>query len=254
MKKNRKFVVIIVMLTVLSSITFGVSKIGDKIGDVLFTDIVTEINSQEVESFNINGSTAIYVSDLKKIPGVTVTWNSEQRKVIVSSETIVEKEESSNEQSNDIDIDKGFSRDYPMELGEVITLIDNENQNMHNISITEIIRGPEAYNIVKAENQFNDDLGSGYEYLLAKVKITVVELTTNSIEVDGYWDFDAVSSDGITYDNVSVTFDDTSDYEEFNRKLYEGAEFEGWASFVVRKDDNKPKALYGDQVWFNLYK
>jgi len=40
--------------------------IGDKINDILYTDIRTEINGKTVESFNINGLTAIYVSVLKR--------------------------------------------------------------------------------------------------------------------------------------------------------------------------------------------
>jgi hypothetical protein len=85
-----KKVLIIVLLVVLtSSMVFADSQIGDKINDVLHTDIVTEINGQEVESFNINGSTAIYVTPLQTI-GATVNWNGENRRLNIFNINIVE--------------------------------------------------------------------------------------------------------------------------------------------------------------------
>lgn len=252
--KIRKIsIMVLLSIILISSIAYTSPRIGERINDVLFTDIVTEINGEEIELFNINGSTAIYVSELEKIPSISVEWDSEQRKVLVSSEVIKDNEEAKEDEINNEDLENGFSKSNSVELGEVKKIIENDAENKYNLSITRVIRGPEAYNLIKSENQFNDDLADGYEYILAKVKISVVELTTNYIEVEGFWDFDAVSSDGITYDNVSVTFDNTSNYEEFDRKLYEGAVFEGWTSFVVRKNDERSKALYKESVWFNLF-
>lgn len=81
----KKLSAILIILIISISIGFGAisPQIGDKIGDVLYTDIVTEINGQEVESFNINGSTAIYVTQTKKL-GYDVAWNGEERLVEVT--------------------------------------------------------------------------------------------------------------------------------------------------------------------------
>jgi len=80
---RKKVVVIFLFLFVSISFSFG-DKIGDKINDVLYTDIITEINGQEVESFNINGSTAIYVSEVE-ILGYDVTWNGDSRTVTIEN-------------------------------------------------------------------------------------------------------------------------------------------------------------------------
>lgn len=82
MKKRKIAIVIVVLVLLISSITYSNSRIGDKINDVLFTDIVTEINGQEVESFNINGSTAIYVSEAKKL-GYQINWDGENRLITI---------------------------------------------------------------------------------------------------------------------------------------------------------------------------
>lgn len=57
--------------------------IGTKYGDVLYTDIKTFIDGKEIESFNINGSTAIYFRDLKSFGAVN--WDDESR---ISSLTV----------------------------------------------------------------------------------------------------------------------------------------------------------------------
>ena len=83
--KKRSIVVFILISLISLSVSFGVEhSIGDKINDVLFTDIITEINGQQIESFNINGSTAIYVNSAKKL-GYDVIWNGEKRLVTIKN-------------------------------------------------------------------------------------------------------------------------------------------------------------------------
>jgi len=56
--------------------------VGDIIGDVLSTDIVTYINDTEVASFNINGRTAIVAQDLSCF-GFSVQFSEEQRTLTI---------------------------------------------------------------------------------------------------------------------------------------------------------------------------
>ena len=89
MKKN----IIILILTFalilgLASNTFGLmssNTIGELLGNVLSTDIVTYINDKIVPSFNFDGRTAIYATDLREA-GFTVTWNNDTRSVSIVSE------------------------------------------------------------------------------------------------------------------------------------------------------------------------
>jgi len=80
----KKILIIMLLIVVTGTIGFASPQIGDKIDDVLYTDIVTEINGQEVESFNINGSTAIYVTQATKL-GYDVIWNGDKRLVTVKN-------------------------------------------------------------------------------------------------------------------------------------------------------------------------
>jgi len=70
----KKILTVMLLIVMSSTIGFASPQIGDKIDDVLYTDIVTEINGREIESFNINGSTAIYVTQATKL-GYDVIWN-----------------------------------------------------------------------------------------------------------------------------------------------------------------------------------
>ena len=55
------------------------SKVGKKVHNVLYTDIVTYINGKKVTSYNINGRTIIYFDDLKVFG--SVTYNNSTRKI-----------------------------------------------------------------------------------------------------------------------------------------------------------------------------
>lgn len=54
-----------------------VQKVGTVAGDVLYTDIKTYVQGQEVESFNIGGETAIRLSDLERAG--TLAWDEKTR-------------------------------------------------------------------------------------------------------------------------------------------------------------------------------
>ena len=84
---RKKFTIsLILFLLVLSSINFADTnhKIGDKIEDVLYTDILTEINGREIQSFNINGFTTIYVTQAQKL-GYNVNWDGDKRLVSIKN-------------------------------------------------------------------------------------------------------------------------------------------------------------------------
>ncbi len=80
----KKIISIIIVIALLMSFNFATSQnsIGDKIGEVLYTDIITKINGVPVDSFNINGSTAVYVSSVKEL-GYKHIWNNDKREVII---------------------------------------------------------------------------------------------------------------------------------------------------------------------------
>ena len=74
-------IVIIIVLVLISSFNFTAVQIGDAIGDVLYTDIVTKINGVNINSFNINDITA-YIIELRKFD-CDVKCDGNKRKVEV---------------------------------------------------------------------------------------------------------------------------------------------------------------------------
>ncbi|MCT4583811.1 MAG: hypothetical protein N4A54_02705 [Peptostreptococcaceae bacterium] len=62
--------------------------IGDVIGEINYSDIKTFVKNKEVESFNINGKTAIYVEDLKEI--LNVSYDDKKRIVNINDKKLLE--------------------------------------------------------------------------------------------------------------------------------------------------------------------
>lgn len=123
---NKKIAAIVLVLVLVTSFAFG-----DKIGEVISTDIVTYIDGIEIPSFNFNSRTGIYVKDLEKA-GFKVLWDSEKRRVDIISETISKVPESIGKvtYSDEIVIN------IPKELIENELFITDKKGNMiRNISI-----------------------------------------------------------------------------------------------------------------------
>ena len=84
--KLRSFAIsIIIVMLLQGSITANNYSIGDIIGDILYTDIVTYINGKKINSYSLNGRTAIVAEDLVNY-GFEVKWNEESRELHISKE------------------------------------------------------------------------------------------------------------------------------------------------------------------------
>ena len=83
--KKIKFILSSLCLTILSSVTLTVTaaNVGDVIGQVLKTDIVTRIDKTDIRSYNINNFTAIVAEDLLQY-GFDVVWNPSNRTLSVT--------------------------------------------------------------------------------------------------------------------------------------------------------------------------
>ena len=57
-------------------------KIGDVIGEAVYTDIIASINDYNITSYNINNYTAVVAEDLRNY-GFDVTWVSEERALYI---------------------------------------------------------------------------------------------------------------------------------------------------------------------------
>ncbi|EEL30961.1 hypothetical protein bcere0019_59460 [Bacillus cereus Rock3-28] len=103
------------------------------------------------------------------------------------------------------------------------------------VSILEVIRGEQAFGILKKENEFNEPAPEGKEWVLVKVKGKVVDAETQDFEyLLSDMNFKLVSKEGQVYNHElsAVT------PNQLHQKLYKGAEGEGYISQVVNAGDD----------------
>ncbi|CAH2464438.1 MULTISPECIES: hypothetical protein [Bacillus cereus group] len=103
------------------------------------------------------------------------------------------------------------------------------------VSILEVIRGEQAFAILKQENQFNKPAPEGKEWVLVKVKGKVVDAETQDFEyLLSDMNFKLVSKEGQVYNHELSAVAPN----QLHQKLYKGAEGEGYISQVVNTGDD----------------
>lgn len=128
-------------------------------------------------------------------------------------------------------------RSNPLPKGDTITetvvIHDNDfngYEALLDLTVTEVIRGQEAWDIIVAENQFNEPAPEGYEYIMVKVK---GELTDSTTDDYSYWFstmyFNFVDEQGGTYETVS-----TVTPNELSSEMYNGGSHEGYIANQVK--------------------
>ena len=149
-------------------------------------------------------------------------------------------------------------RSNPLPMGDTITTDVNMYDDDFNalgasldLTVTEVIRGQEAWDIITAENQFNEPAKEGYEYILVKVKGMLKDAETEDYPL---WfssgDFQFVDKEGATYDSFSVVIPN-----ELGTELYNGGSSEGYIHNQIKVDDETKLTFTsssGAPVFFNL--
>lgn len=141
----------------------------------------------------------------------------------------------------------------PIKLGQT-AVIDNMNDSYDpykiQITITEIIRGQKAEDIVMEGNPFNDPAPGSMEYMLIKVKIKLLDSGNYRSYYITKFDFEAVSQKGVTYD--TSTFVSGLD-PALTGTIYIGEETEGYFPQLIMKGDT-PKIVFTGfsdrEIWF----
>ncbi len=163
----------------------------------------------------------------------------------------------------------GYSRSNPVGINVPLSIRvgemgltrfdDDDNKYEVRITLTELVRGEDAWQLIEEANIFNDPPESGHEYILAMIKFEYrTGPTLDTIyEVSPIW-FDAVSSTGMVYDAAyKVGCVETPD-PSIKISLYPDASHEGWVPFHVAIDDD-PLMNFGRStdgtggIWFKLY-
>lgn len=97
MKNKMKYLGIMLSLIIVFTVISGAysPKIGDVIGQVLYTDITTKINGTPIESFSVNGRTGIYTDSLSDF-SMDVTWDGDNREVLINTNAVKTNEVKNN--------------------------------------------------------------------------------------------------------------------------------------------------------------
>ncbi|WP_323687729.1 MULTISPECIES: DUF4064 domain-containing protein [Listeria] len=147
-----------------------------------------------------------------------------------------------------IDSDEG-TRANPMPLNSPLSLtgtmmdtdtFDNFEASM-DITLTETIRGDKAWQLIKAENQFNEAPSEGKEYILNKIKVKAYDIASSENKFNmSEADFEYISGTGTAYSSdISAVIPN-----ELNATLYNDGTGEGYIYGVVDKSDNAPLVKY----------
>ncbi|MBD8068787.1 hypothetical protein F7888_07340 [Bacillus sp. PS06] len=152
------------------------------------------------------------------------------------------------------------SRSNPVPFQKTAT-VDDELYNdegeafkiKFDLTVLEVIRGENAYQLLLDMNEFNEPAPEGYEWVLAKSKVNFVESETEDLSffIDGIMNFDMVSESGDIYSgNLYGTTD-----PEFSFEMYVGNEKEGYIAYLVKTGEKaqlRYEGLLGGYVFFNL--
>ncbi len=211
-------------------------------------DFKVLVNGKEFVSdppaLEVEGRTYLPLRAMGEALGVPVTWNEELRQAEVGTAPSA---------------GNVYSRMNPAPLNTVQTYTKTsewfaEDNYTVAIRVVETTRGEEAWKKIKEANRFNDEAPQGYEYVLAKIAYSVVNTKGDFAVSVNYYDFEAYSSNNEEMESCSVVEPEP----QLGGKLYTGGNTEGYAVFLVKKDDANPKLAYGldyngtGGIWFSL--
>ncbi len=135
--------------------------------------------------------------------------------------------------------DLGIDRATPATKGQTVITNDWE------ITVGDVVRGDEAWNQIKAANQFNDPPADGMEYVLVKVKAHYIGQSNTSVSIqDG--DFKSSGSANVMYDKPSVI-----PPNPLEARLFSGGEAEGWVPMMVKKDESSLQLVFSPMFEFS---
>ena len=150
----------------------------------------------------------------------------------------------------------GYSRRAPSAAAQALQIATSDGYQLQ-ITLKTIVRGDAAWQQIKSKNQFNAPPATGWEYVLALIRIDYAKGKTpdTTYRPSGYGDYTAVSGDGADYARKIVVEPDP----QFADHIYPGASTEGWAALYVHDYDKTPLLTFGRNydgtggLWWKLY-
>jgi hypothetical protein len=203
----------------------------------------TELKT-DLPILNYEGRTYLPLRAVGEALGVSVNWDGTKRAVQIGETT------------SDL-ISYGEFNPAPLNTLQKIIVDDSYNKISAEMKITEINRGPKAFEILKEENINTQDVsdGAAIEYLIAKVYFKINKVEEGSYKNQQFY-LDLFFSGEGNYNQPKILEPRSSD-------LYAGTTFEDYFVFIVNQSDKKPKLAFGrkalgvsgisDAIWFQAY-
>ncbi|MDR1748238.1 MAG: DUF4352 domain-containing protein [Spirochaetaceae bacterium] len=213
------------------------------------------LNGQEWKSERppvvIGGSTYLPLKAIGDALDVPVIWNTELRRVEIG-----EVGASNQPDRPDVPAKSIFSRENPAPLNtaQTITVKNTLDEYTATVNVTEVIRGEDAWKIIRHASEYNAKPDKGYEYILAKVSVTAESISGGRTIYVSPTDFDCFSSGDAQYDHAFVV----PPSPELSGLIEAGSGTSGYVAFCVRADDKDPKIVYKQRhdgtggLWFKL--
>ncbi len=216
-----------------------------------YSNIKIVINGKQLntskEPFVYEGTTYLPVRDVAEAVGKQVTWDGNTKTVILS-----DKDSTGTETSTVV----SYSRNNPAPVGTAQTcVVDNYlNSYTAEIKVTESYSGSKAWSKIKEANMFNESAPDGKEYILVKIEATITSVEDDKAVNLSTYNFTPFSGTNTEYGSALVITPDP----QFTGSVYEGGTLKGYAAFLVDKDDENPKIVFGENydgtggVWFSI--
>lgn len=161
-------------------------------------------------------------------------------------------------------IQVGHSRKYPAPIGTTVTVefleyfSDGWNTVNASMTVLEITRGEQAWNIMKTIKSYSDPPPSGYDYVFVKLRFEYLAGPTPESDFDSFY-FYLISSEGVEvssnnfylYQGLDVAVPEPS-----QQTVYPGATTEGWELLLAETIDPSPVMTFRTAdggIWFKLY-
>lgn len=154
----------------------------------------------------------------------------------------------------------GYCKQNPASIGTTLTTVVDEFTTKYTFKVTllDIIRGQEAWDMIQKANMFNQQPKQGKEYLLAKFRfeLTKIEGEERAFMLNQGL-FTVYSATNKAYD-LSLAVAPEPKLE--NDSMFAGSVCEGWTVYEVNINDKTPIWSFNSQgygnkgIWFKLYK
>jgi S1-C subfamily serine protease len=134
-------------------------------------------------------------------------------------------------------------------------LLGGTDSTIHEIHVETVIRGDQAFQMLKDVSQWNAEPNESMEYVLALVRVRYVKGPDSASDYVFHDNFRAMSGDGLSYRTPYFL----SPMQPLLEALvFPGATIEGWTTWQVSVNDPEPLLVFGldlaerGEAWFSL--